>query len=242
MARINKYAADATPDKSDKLIGTDSSGGTRNYSLENIGAFLAQTNVMGVHDVIPYKYSHENLTRGNIKDNNSSTPVVAFPTTNPSIRVSIYPNNRDRSSLDTLNSFLNKEVVISQIQDQNIFAVYKVDTISQFGNTDFYDLGLTHLNSNNNSDGYGFVTGVYYNLTLYTGAQDKEYEQNFSTSDLSFVNGQFELDIPHNLGKFPTISVKLSTGDVAIVPHSHINKNNLKVFFSALNSGTVYAN
>ena len=241
MARINKYAADATPDKNDKLIGTDSSGGTRNYSLENIGAFLAQTNVMGAHDVIPYKYSHENLTRGNIKDNNSSTPVVAFPTTNPSIRVSIYPNNRDRSSLDTLNSFLNKEVVISQIQDQNIFAVYRIIGIQQEGSTEFYNLTLKHLNSNNNDDGYGFITGVYYNVTLYAGAQNF-FELPFATSDLSLVNGQYELEINHNLGKLPTISVKLSTGDVAIVPHSHINKNKLKVFFSALNSGTVYAN
>ena len=83
---------------------------------------------------------------------------------------------------------------------------------------------------------------MYYNVTLYTGAQDKEFEQAFATSDLSLVNGQYELAIAHNLGKFPTISVKLSTGDVAIVPYSHINKNNSKVFFSALNSGTVYAN
>ena len=83
---------------------------------------------------------------------------------------------------------------------------------------------------------------MYYNVTLYTGAQDKEYEQVFSTSDLSFVNNQYELAIPHNLGKFPTIAVKISTGDVALVPYSHINKNNSKVFFSSLNSGTVYAN
>ena len=80
-----------------------------------------------------------------------------------------------------------------------------------------------------------------YNVTLYAGAQNF-FELPFATSDLSLVNGQYELEINHNLGKLPTISVKLSTGDVAIVPHSHINKNKLKVFFSALNSGTVYAN
>ena len=242
MARINKYAQDSTPDKNDKLIGTDSSGGTRNYSLENVGAFLSQTNVLGVHSNIPYKYTHGDLSYGNIKDNNNDTVVGAFPTSNVSIRVSAYPNNSSKSALTVLNTFLKKEIVISQIQDQNIFAVYKVNSISQVGSTDFYNLGLTHLNSNNDSDGYGFVTGVYYNVTLYTGAQDKEYEQAFATSDLSLVNGQYELAIPHNLGKFPTISVKLSTGDVAIVPHSHINKNNSKVFFSALNSGIVYAN
>jgi len=242
MARINKYAQDATPDKKDQLIGTDSSGGTRNYSLENVGAFLSQTNVLGVHSNIPYKYTHSDLSSGNIKDNNNDTVVGAFPTSNVSIRVSAYPNNGDKSILTVLNTFLKREIVISQIQDQNIFAVYKVNSISQVGSTDFYNLGLTHLNSNNNSDGYGFVTGVYYNVTLYTGAQDKEYEQSFSTSDLSLVNGQYELAITHNLGKFPTISVKLSTGDVAIVPYSHIDKNNLKVFFSALNSGIVYAN
>ena len=45
MARITRYTQDGTPDRGDKLIGTDSDGGTKNYSLENIGAFLSQTNV-----------------------------------------------------------------------------------------------------------------------------------------------------------------------------------------------------
>jgi len=242
MARINNYSQDATPDRGDKLIGTDSSGGTRNYSLDNIGAFLSQTNVLGVHSNIPYKYSHTSLQAGNLKDNNNNTPTGPFPTSNVSLQVSAFPNNGTKNTLTVLNTFLEKEIVISQIQDQNIFAVYKVTAISQVGSTDFYNLTLNHLNSNNDSSGLGFITGVYYNVTLYSGAQDKEYEQTFSTSDLSFVNNQYELAIPHNLGKFPTIAVKISTGDVAIVPYSHTNKNNSKVFFSTLNSGIVYAN
>jgi len=242
MARITRYTQDGTPDRGDKLIGTDSDGGTKNYTLENIGAFLSQTNVLGVHANIPYKYSHSSLAPGNIKDNNNNTPVGAFPTSNVSIQVSSYPNNGQRTALTVLNTFLNKEIVISQIQDQNVYAVYRVSAITQVGSTEFYNLSLEHLSSNNNADGYGFITGVYYNVSLYTGAQDKEYEQVFSTSDLNFVNNQYELAIPHNLGKFPTIAVKISTGDVALVPYSHINKNNSKVFFSSLNSGTVYAN
>ena len=98
------------------------------------------------------------------------------------------------------------------------------------------------MNSNNDSDGYGFITGVYYNVTLYTGAQDKEYEQSFATSDLSLVNGQYELAIPHNLGKFPSITVKISTGYIVEVPVKHITKNQSRVFFRGQNSGTVYAN
>ena len=242
MARITKSAQDSTPDKGDKLIGTDSSGGTRNYSLENIGAFLSQTNVLGVHSNIPYKYSHTDLASGNIKNNSNDTPVSAFPTSNVSIRVSAYANNGSKSILTILNTFLKREIVISQIQDQNIFAVYRVTAITQVGSTDFYDLTLDHLNSNNDNDGYGFVTGVYYNITLYTGAQDKEYEQNFTTGDLTASGNEFFLNVPHNLGKFPVITVKISTGAVVIVPYSHINKNNSKVFFSSLNSGTVYAN
>ena len=58
MARITRYTQDGTPDRGDKLIGTDSDGGTKNYSLENIGAFLSQTNVLGVHAV---SYTHLTL-------------------------------------------------------------------------------------------------------------------------------------------------------------------------------------
>jgi|8_EtaG_2_1085327.scaffolds.fasta_scaffold13025_5 hypothetical protein len=243
MARISKYAADANLDKADQLIGTDSSGGTRNYSFEAIGSFLTNTNAVGVAGTTPFKYKSGALGSGNMQVVGSSSSSLAYPTADPiTIRVSKYPNASSSSALATLNTFLNKEIIISQIQDPNIFSVYKVISIAQHNSTDFYNFGLEHLNSNNNSGGYGFITEVYYNITLYTGAQDKQYEKAFGTSDLIADSGEYYFEFSHGLFKYPSITVKISTGAIVEVPVKHVTKNKSRVYFKGLNSGTVYAN
>ena len=50
----------------------------------------------------------------------------------------------------------------------------------------------------------------YYNVTLYSGAQN-HFELPFATNDLTADGGQYYLNVPHNLGKFPSITVKIST-------------------------------
>lgn len=243
MARISKYTADSTVDKYDKLIGSDSSGGTKNYSLDAVAKFLSNTNAIGVNTNLPFKYMPDSLGDGCIGLTTYSLLSSAYPTGDSGVlRVSKFTNSSQKSSLPILNTFLNKEIIISQIQDPTVFAVYRVSSITQHGNTNFYDFALKHLNSNNNDDGYGFLKHVYYNITLYSGAQDKDYTLDFTTGMLVEDSGEYYLDVPHELGKFPSITVKISTGSIVEVPIKHINKNNSKIYFKGLNSGTVYAN
>ena len=101
---------------------------------------------------------------------------------------------------------------------------------------------MDHLQSNNNSDGDAFLANVYYVLTPWSGAQDKDFSLSFSTSDLVSESGQFYLVVNHNLGKFPNITVKVSTGSIVQVPIKHITNNQSRVFFKGLNSGVIHAN
>ena len=101
---------------------------------------------------------------------------------------------------------------------------------------------MDFITGNNDASGKGLLNNIIYNLVPWTGSQDKEFSKDFSTSDLILENGEYYFAITHNLGKFPSITVKISTGQVVEVPVKHITKNESRVYFKGQNSGTVYAN
>ena len=244
MARISTYQIDNNLTQDDRVLGSDAGGATRNYTLLDIAKFLSNTNSHGVSGCIPYKYSNTDASGGQMKFQNSGLSELAFPTGNNQIlQVSKFPNgNTSRSTLAVLNTYLNKDVIISQVQDPNVFAVYRVKEIAQVGSQDKYRLTMDFITGNNDANGKGLLNNIIYNLVPWTGSQDKEFSKDFSTSDLTLENGEYYFPITHNLGKFPSITVKISTGQVVEVPVKHITKNESRVYFKGQNSGTVYAN
>ena len=241
MARISTYSLDTTIDASDKLLGSSSEGSTKNFQISDIAEFLGSTNASGIPGSVPFKYTTTALASGSMQIVGGAT---AFPTgADVVLRVSKYPNGQSsKSALAVLNTFPTKDIVISQVQDSNVFGVYRVKQVQQVGSTDYYNITMDHLKSNNNSEGNGFLANVYYVLTPYIGAQDKDFSLAFSTSDLVSDSGQFHLVVNHNLGKFPNITVKVSTGSIVQVPIKHITNNQSRVFFKGLNSGVIHAN
>jgi len=240
MARISTYSLDTNIDPSDKLLGSSSEGGTKNFQISDIAQFLGSTNASGIAGSVPFKYNTSTLVNGSMQIVGGAT---AFPTSaNVVLRVSKFPNGQNKSALAVLNTFPTKDIIVSQVQDSNVFGVYRVKTVQQVGSTDYYDITMDHLQSSNDSDGNGFLANVYYVLTPYIGAQDKDFSLSFSTSDLVLDSGEYHLVVNHNLGKFPNITVKVSTGSIVQVPIKHITNNQSKVFFKSLNSGVIHAN
>jgi hypothetical protein len=244
MARISTYSLDTNVDPADKLLGTSSEGGTKNFQVSDIAHFLGSTNATGIAGSVPFKYTTAGvMASGTMQLLNQSTNKPFPETDNVRLVVSKYQNGlAGQLVLAVLNTYVTKDIVISQVQDPSVFAVYRVKTVTQIGSTDYYEILMTHLQSNNNSDGLGFISEVYYILTPYSGAQDKDFSLSFSTNDLVSDSGQYYLLVNHNLGKFPNITVKISTGSIVQVPIVHITNNQSKVFFKGLNSGVIHAN
>ena len=48
MARISTYVSDTTVNSSDKFLGSNSGGQTKNFALQDITKFLRATNAGGV--------------------------------------------------------------------------------------------------------------------------------------------------------------------------------------------------
>ena len=244
MARISTYNLDTTIEKSDKLLGSNIGGQTKNFNIQDIAEWLASTNASGNASAIPLTYDNQSASSGKMTFQGNTDNELAFPTGNNKVlQVSKYPNGyNDRNIVPVLNTYLDKEIIISKIQDPTVFAVYKVKNIAQVDSTDVYNVTMDYLSGNNNSSGKALFKDSHYNLVLFTGAQDKDFNLDFTTNSLQSNSNGFELTVAHNLGKFPNITVKVSTGHIVEVPVQHIDKNNSKVFFKGLNSGTVHAN
>jgi hypothetical protein len=244
MGRISNFQLDSTIESGDKLLGSNTDGSTKNFSLADIAKFLSNTNASGIAGSVPYKYSNTGPATGQMKLESSGLTEIAFPTgEDVSLLVSKFPNGQtSRDTVAVLNTFVGKDVVINQIQDPNVFAVYRVKTVVQVGSTNTYKVTMDYVNGNNDSSNKGFYNNVYFNIIPYVGAQDKDYQQSFVTNDLVSENSEYYLVVNHNLNKFPNLTVKVSTGHVVEVPIKHITKNQSRVYFKGLNSGTVYAN
>ncbi len=244
MARISTIQVDRSVESTDKLLGSNGNGVTRKFQMSDIAEFLSNTNAMNVSGFVPYKYSTGLLNKGEMTLSSSLEEKLSFPSGDDIVlKVSKYPNGQPtRSTVPVLNTYINKEIIVSQVQDPNIFAVYKVKSIQIDNNPNFYNITMDHILSSNDSSGYGLLVNLYFNLTLYSGAQDKDFNLPFTTNDLVLDNNEYYLLVNHNLGKYPNITVKISTGAVVEVPIKHITNNQSRVYFKGLNSGTVYAN
>lgn len=245
MARISTYTVDTTIEKTDKVLGSNIGGQTKNFNMQDIAEWLTSTNAIGSPGCIPYKYSDSGPSDGEMRIQNSSLSELIFPTgDNIILQVSKFPNGGGQSIVPVLNTYLNKDIIISQVQDPSIFAVYNVTAIVEIEGQTRYRVTMDHVSSNNDSNNKGLLNNLYYNLVPWNGAQDKDFKSEFNNSDLTYDNSanEYYYSFTHNLGKFPSITVKISTGQVVEVPVKHINKNESRIFFKGQNSGTVYAN
>ena len=108
MARRSTYSLDTNIDPSDKLLGSSSEGGTKNFQISDIAQFLGSTNASGIAGSVPFKYNTSTLVNGSMQIVGGAT---AFPTSaNVVLRVSKFPNGQNKSALAVLNTFPTKDI------------------------------------------------------------------------------------------------------------------------------------
>jgi hypothetical protein len=235
MARISTYSLDGTVQKDDRLLGSNANGATRNFSIDDISTFQANTNAVGIVGQIPYIY-HNNSFGGNasrqtgsitIDTGDTSTSFSAITT----VKVSKFPYGNTSEIVSVIESFLDKGVIIARNNNLNEFGVYTCTAVAQDAvETDFYDLTLTYKSGNGN-----IQANEFYSILLYSGAQDKDFRHNQTSASSTWV-------ITHNLNKYPSVTAFDSAGSQAIGSVVYNSKNQLTITFSASFSGTAYVN
>ena len=232
MARIQTYGLD-TVDINDKLLGTDSGGSTKNFSIEEISKFFKNEGAGGASGQFNYQYTRNSgaIGKGNMHILAGSDTINFSSVT--TLKVSKYIQG---DTINTIQNYLTseiigKDVIIADTLIPNNYGIYNVTSVTvDAGNNNFYDLVLSYKSGN------GTLTdGQFYSIILFAGAQDLSFEFAQASAASTWT-------VNHNLGKFPSVTVKLSDGTVGQAAITHTNKNTLTISFSADTSGTAYMN
>jgi hypothetical protein len=226
MPRISKFTSDTTVEKTDKLLGSNANGSTKNFAVQDISTFFKNTNASGTAAQFGYQY----------KSSGSGTFTPTFSSGSTfanlnSVKVNKYTYGETDSSENILAILSGKDVIIVDIENQNNFGVYTAGTPTQDGSTDFYDIALSSVQSSNGS----LTNEKFYSMIAYGGGADKAYTH---TQD----SGLAIWPVTHNLGKRPSVTVVDVNNIQGYGIVTHTNANELTITFPGSTTGKAYCN
>ena len=233
MPRINNIGLDTDVTKDDKLLGSDSGGATKSYTLKNISKFFKDSNAAGIAGQFTYQYKTSGLVSGTMGITFSSGSTFQNAT---SIKVSkfIYgeTTNSSENILDILSS---KQILIVDVEDQDNYAIYNSGTVTQDGSSDFYDISLTTPTKFNGS----FTNEKFYAIISIGGGADKNKIFDDYFEQAQAANPWV---ITHGLGKFPSVTVVNRNNVEVQAKVTHNNDNQVTITFSGATAGKAYFN
>lgn len=246
MARISTYQRDTVVTKNDKVIGTDSSGSiTKNFKLEDIAGFFSNTNAIGTVTQLNFKF----VTQGRDTQTISFDALGGNNTSFGSVTSLVFSTiDADGNNIGNyLNQLVGKTLVFARLDDFSNFAVFDVITIADHPTESNFKIFTL-----NNRANYGsLIEDKYYGIGLFPiDTADKHTSLVFTSASFAasteVINGSAMryLDFTHNLNKYPAITATEagSEDQVAYVPIKYINTNTVRVYFTGLTNGIIYAN
>ena len=256
MPKIQNIQADQSISNNDKLLGSDSGGGTRNYVIGDVTKFFKNTNAAGIAGQFTYQYkSAAPFNAGSMRVTFSSGLTFQNAT---SIKISKFIHNSTESYENILTILTGKQLLIVDLEDQDNYAIYDAGTLTQdTSETDFFNLDLATPTKFNGS----FINERFYAIiSIGGGGSDKHAVLSFTSSNFATttdsegnvthstesINGSTMkyVDFQHDLAKRASITVAESGSpeQVAQVPVKYINDNKVRVYFTGTTSGKIYAN
>ena len=231
MPRINNIGLDTDVTKDDKLLGSDSGGATKSYTLKNISKFFKDTNAAGIAGQFTYQYKTSGLVSGTMGITFSSGSTFQNAT---SIKVSKFIYGETTNSSENLLSILSSgQILIVDVDDQDNYAIYESGVVTQDGSSDFYDISLTTPTKYNGS----FTNEKIYAIISIGSGSDKTYIHTQGSASTTW-------NVSHSLGKFPSVTVVDVNNVQGYGVVTHTDENNLTVTFPAGSpaAGKAYCN
>ena len=237
MARISTYGIDAKPELSDKVIGTDTAAGadlrTKNYSLGEVAALFNESNSLGVADQSIFFFQtniSEGRDAGTISFQAGSGIGTPFSSITQILISKTAGGNKPVSSF--LPLFSDKEIILAELGNINNFGTYKVVSVAtDVAEPNFFLVTLENFASN----GVLAVDGHYIFSEFTTTSGDKNYVHPQNVASATWT-------VQHNLNKFPSCTMVLSTGQQGFGDVTFIDENNLTITFASAETGKAYIN
>lgn len=231
MARIGSYNNDDNVSGQDKVLGTDSAGSTKNYTLNSIGEFFSKKNVIKSNVEFPVLFVNSQsdigyATLSRLGFGGSGQSMVNFS----SFLISKFDANGD-SINSLIRRVLENRITISSYENQDTYCDYEV--VSVENSVDYPNFLEIQVNS---ISGAGtFLNNGYYIFSVAHQVGDKNYEHEQSSPSSQWV-------VNHNLGKKPAVSVVDSAGTIIICEVEYNSTNQVTLIFDAATSGKAIFN
>ncbi len=183
MPKIQNIQADQAITTSDKFLGSDSGGGTRNYIISDVAKFFKETNAAGVAGQLTYRYD---TSVGQASGHLDSPSVINLETVSTrTIRISIYTyGNTSDTRANLIDALSLKDIIIVNVEDPNNFGIYNVTNIATSG--DYKTLTLSVPIAAKGS----FTNTKTYAIAAYGGGSgDLTAVQTTTSSQLTITSG-----------------------------------------------------
>lgn len=237
MTKISTYVVDEKVTALDKWIGSDANmqNRTKNFTPKKLAAYFNEDQVINIG--VPLQYKYYTLEPLEFRPNGTLTfeteigPTVNFSSVSTFL-LSKYTTKQNIVS-DFLTFLNGSKVLLFKSSNINLFGYYTITGIEPY-----------------DEDPNFFVVTVNYETGNGALEEDEDYMISLVSlddgSDKTFV---FTQDTPanpwevnHNLNKFPSVTMVLSTGQVGMADVNYIDENNLTITFSGDESGKAYMN
>lgn len=233
MAIINAYPKDINIQDKDAWIGTDSyNRQTKQYTAEAVASYLNIKGKVSIAGQVNYKFV-------SIPKYGAGTMALPAGGGGSTLFSAITEFKISRTDLSGqvvvayLDFLVNQEILIMNQTDKEAFGHYKISSyLVDSVDSNFYTLQLVFLGGNSS-----ISVDHYYDIVNFTFG---------SEADKTFVFVQDQAANPwviqHNLNKYPSCTMVLSTGQQGFGDVNFIDENNLTITFASAETGKAYIN
>lgn len=231
MARISSYNLDASVSKTDKVIGTDSSGNTtKNFKIQDVLQYVNDSGLLNIGDLLTFQYQDQ----GSAPADGHFLLTTGGPSFSTITELTISHNDLSSQNIKNLLDYLvGQNIIISQTDNKNNFGHFTFSSLAQVGSNSYSTMGILFQEGNGS-----LLANKYYSVSLSPKGQS---DKNFVSDNINFTANVAET-INHNLAKFPSVTTVDSAGSQIIGDIQHININSLTITFTSSFQGKIYAN
>ena len=228
MARISSYPRDLEVNDNDAWIGTESSNRlTRNFTAKAVADYLNIKGKISISGQMVFKFTEDAPPLvGAFSGPADGSALTAITT----MQISGIDSS-GQNTVAFMQYLVGNDILISEQNNIDEFGHFKITGYTLNGTV--YTLNLTNIGGNGNLDlnkYYDFAT-----FTISSGAGDKNFVFNQAVASATWT-------VQHNLNKFPSCTMVLSTGQQGYGDVTFIDENNLTITFAGAESGKAYIN
>jgi len=232
MARIGSYLTDDNVTGSDKVLGTDTSGVTKNYELDSIADYFSKNNTIAVGGQVVYEYQSDAINLGYSKftsnDGAGGNNILLSAISDIVINKAL---NGSTPVGEVLKRIFDSRFRIYGVSNANDYYDYEVKRISDHDEVpNAYKVELTPISGNATAT---LSNDDYYAFSPATG--DKTYEHIQGAASATW-------EITHNLGKYPSVTVQDSADTGVVGEITYNTDQKITITFSGAISGKAYLN